>query len=385
MLSFHPSASSLFSKFNNLLAFRGGKASQSLAEVSVQSQTQSGLSLVTAEGDKVTLSTNTVVQGSGVRYNARGIAEGQALTLRGNVLESEFISQKNVTIEGNLNEQEIQDIKKVIQQVNGITRDVKSGNINAAVAKGQHLGAGDTIASIQVNIQHAESLSLKRSVLQGATNAPAQPGQQLTNSGDTVSSGLPLQDNIVPGLLASKFLSRPEPQQEERPARVIPEGQHEKKANSKEPEESLIEKVKTGVKHGAQGLAEFFEKIGEEIFRGVRTIAKLADRLKEKVEKQASRLSKAYERLAELVRDGKTEKADRLQDKIHRRVDRLERTVERTTSRINNITEKVNDKIEEALEASEIQHQNAGAGQFTGAIEEEQKPEAESHGHKDED
>jgi 6,7-dimethyl-8-ribityllumazine synthase len=60
---------SFFFDFSNLTRFAnhfssvGGRSSQSLSKVGVNTQTQIGLSIVTAEGDKVTLSTNASFQG----------------------------------------------------------------------------------------------------------------------------------------------------------------------------------------------------------------------------------------------------------------------------------------------------------------------------------
>ena len=378
MVQFDPSTSSLFSRFNNLLASRGGNTAQSLSQISVQSKTQSGLSIVTAEGDKVTLSTNTAYQGIGVQYNARGVLEGQALTLRANTLESEFISQKQVTIEGDLNEQEVQDINKIIKQVNGLTNNVKSGNLKAAVANGQNISASGTIASIDVKIQHAESIKLSQTFeRRGITNA-TQAAQPVTQGGEGGPGLVSPQDNLLQGLLASKFLFKPEHDQQDRSGRVP--HSHERFSNSShgKGEESLAQKVKEGFQKGIEGLVEFFNKVGEELLKGAEKIAKLADRLKNKVEKQAAKIAKAYERLAELLEDGKTEKAERLQNKIDRRVNRLENKVEKISSRINRVAENLLGKLTNILESRADEGQSTESSRSKGTGEEVETSEAVS-------
>ena len=368
MLSFDPSTSSLFSRFNNLVASRGGNSAQSLSQVSVQTQTKSGLSIVTAEGDTVTLSTNTAYQGTGVRYNARGVAEGQALTLRSNSLESELISQKQITIEGDLNEQEIQDIQKVIKQVNGLTKDVKSGNVQAALVHGQQISASGTIASIDLKIQHAESIKVSQAFEQRGGGNAGRAGQPVAPNGESATTLVSPQDNALQGLLASKFLSKPEQEQHERSGRVSHREEGLRRSGSEEPDESFTQKVKNSVKDGVEGLVEFFNKVGEELLRGAEAIAKLADRLKNKVEKQAEKIARVYERLGEALAAGKTDKAERLQDKLDRRVDRLENTVDKFSSRINKVANKLVDKLTNLLgdrvdqvEATEpIQSEEAG-------------------------
>jgi len=385
MVSFDPSASSLFSRFNNLVASRGGNTAQSLSQVSIQTKTQSGLSIVTAEGDKVTLSTNTAFQGTGIQYNARGVLEGQALTLRANTLESESISQRQVTIEGDLNEQEVKDIQKIIKQVSGLRNDVKSGNLKAAVANGQQISASGTIASIDVKIQHAESIRLSQSVeRRGITNA-TQAGQPAIQGGEGGPGLVSPQDNLLQGLLASRFLSKPEHEQQDRSGRVP--HSHERFSNSGhgKAEESLTQRVKDGLKKGVEGLVEFFNKVGEELLKGAEKIAKLADKLKNKVEKQAARIAKAYERLTGLLEDGKTDKAERLQNKIDRRVNRLENTVEKVSSRINKVAEKLAGKLTNILESRIEDGPSTESSQLKGPREENDVTEAASHHHPGEE
>ena len=345
MLSFDPSAYSLFSRFNNLFASRWGKAVQSLSQVSVQTQTKSGLSIVTAEGDKVTLSTNTAFQGTGVRYNARGVVEGQALTLRANALESELIRQKQITIEGDLNEQEVNDIKKIINQVNGLTRDIKSGDVKSAFANGQRITASGTIASIDVKIKHAESITLSQTFERKGVTHSGPVAQPITHSNEGGPGLLSPQDNLLQGLLASKFLSKPEHHQNDRSARPPHSDLRLFTSGSDQSGDSLTQKIKEGLKQGVEGLVEFFNKVGEELLKGAEAIAKLADRLRHKVEHQAARIAKAFERLAESLESGETDKAERIQKRLDRRINRLENTVEKISSRINEAANNLANKL----------------------------------------
>lgn len=296
---------------------------------------------MTAEGDKVTLSTNTAFQGTGVKYNARGVAEGQALTLRSNSVEGSFVSEKQIIIEGDLNEQEIQDIKKIVNQANGLREDVATGDLNTILANSQQIKTTGSIASVDLNIKHSESVSVQQASYRQKIEQSAYPSGAINNDEPAPggSSTSPLV--FLRGLLHS--LGNQPPKSEG-------SNNNEKAASSQllpnqTPVEntptSLPQQIKNTTNQTVQGLHEFLDKISEKILKGAKKIARLANALNEKVERQADKFAQAYEKLSEVLANGNERKANRLQNKIDHRIDRLEDTTEKFGSRIEQATNKL--------------------------------------------
>jgi archaellum component FlaC len=349
MVSLSPEFSNL-TRFANLFSQPGGRSSQTLSKVDVQSQTQTGLSIVTAEGDRVTLSTNASYQGTGVKYNARGVAEGQAISLRSNALEGEISSQKQITIEGDLNEQEIEDIKKLVNQVNGLRQDVITGDVKAILANGQQLGATGSIASVALNIQHSESVTTQQASLRQRSQPQSSPSGQVApgHQGGRSSGTSPLD------FLKEIFQSLGRNSRSD-------EGLHgaEKAIASQTPIQNAVIENKPPLETQEQpkkveqaegGLVQFLNEIGEKIFQGAKKIAKLANRLVEKVERQAGKIAKTIERISEAIANGNEEKAERLQQKVDRRINRLGRITEKIGERIERAANKLNKLIDSLTE-----------------------------------
>ncbi len=324
MVSFPADFSSL-TRFANFFSSAGGRSSQSLSKVEVNTQTHTGLSIVTAEGDKVTLSTSASFQGIGVTYNARGVAEGQAISLRSNALEGAFLSQKHITIEGDLNEQEIQDIKKIVNQVNGLRQDVVSGDLNPILANGQQIAATGSISSVDLHIQHSESISVEQTSLRHTQERPAYPTRAINNE----VQGAPGPGTSLLGFLEGLFKPK----------------ESDTQLSEENPSTTSSEPSNPPQKESVSGLIKFLNSIEEKILKGARRIAELANRLNGRVEKQSDKIAQSYEELSDAVAEGKTRKADLLRNKIDRQIDRLEHTTDQIGSKIERTTDKLTDVI----------------------------------------
>lgn len=355
MISFSPDFSNL-TKFANLFSNAGGRSTQSFSKVDVHSQTQTGLSIVTAEGDKVTLSTNAEFQGTGVKYNARGVAEGQAISLRSNSLEGSFLSEKQITIEGDLNEQEIQDIKKIVNQANGIREDVAKGDLDTIVANGQQIKATGSIASVDLHIKHSESVSFQKANYQQKPEQAAYPSGAINNIEPTQSAPSPSPLEFLRGLLNSLGNQPPESDESRRVETSNPSQAPTTQSPTGNTSASLPEQGQSAENQTVLGLTKFLDKIGEKILRGAKTIARLANKLNENVERQADKIAQAYKKLSETLANGNEGKAKRLQYKIDRRTESLNETTERFGSRIERATNKLTgliDRLEDRLTPSE--------------------------------
>ncbi|MDA0739808.1 MAG: hypothetical protein O2999_13435 [Nitrospirae bacterium] len=386
MVSFSPDFSNL-TKFANLFSHAGGRSTQSYSKVDVHTQTQTGLTILTAEGDKVTLSTNAAFQGTGVKYNARGVAEGQALTLRSNSLEGSFISEKQITIEGDLNEQEIQDIKKIVNQVNGLREDVASGDLNTILANGEQIKASGSIASVDLKIKHSESVSAQQAFIQQKTKneQSAYPFGAINNDGQNPST--PSSTSFLDLLKGLFQTAGSQTRDSDGPSGAGGTNHSQTQLNQQLVENnpgSLSKKVENRTNKAVQGLNEFLDNIGEKILKGAQKIARLANQLKSKVERQSQKIADAYEKLSDAIANGKEHKAERIQDKIDRRINRLDDTterygtrIERTANKLSNLIEKLTDRLFPS-EATESEVPANPVSEPTEAVA-QVEPEAEIH------
>ncbi|RMH08044.1 MAG: hypothetical protein D6704_03925 [Nitrospirae bacterium] len=326
---------SLFTRFANLFSSSDGRSTQHLSTVDAQSQTHTGLSIVTAQGDRVTLSTNTSFAGTAVRYNARGVVEGQPVSLRSQVLEGELTQEKRLTIEGDLNDEEIRDIQHIIRQVNGLKRDVTAGNIPSALTNAQRVQASGSLASVEVHIQHTESLAVSRTNLLQPAESP-----RIALPAVNHESAPPLSPSTFLSFLRNLFESRPiqQPTQTEEEDHTSPALNSSVESSEKKPNPT-IEPHRDA--EAISGVGSFLENIGKRILKGAKTLAKLAETFQETVERQADKLARAFARLTEARREGDMEKAERVQRTINQHAAKLDKTAERFADRIETATERL--------------------------------------------
>jgi len=349
MISFSPDFSNLtnLTKFANLFSNAGGRSTQSFSKVDVQTQTQTGLSIVTAEGDKVTLSTNAAFQGTGVKYNARGVSEGQALTLRSNSLEGSFSSEKQITVEGDLNEQEIQDIKKIVNLVNGLREDVATGDLNTILANGQQIQATGSIASVDLKIKHSESLSVQQAFYTRGHHhqSSAYPSETITNETPESVKATTSPLGFIDGVLNStgqKTRFGPDAQNIENSSLLE---SSTSKSPSNQKSETFLTRLLEDIGMVAKGGRKFNEALSEKILKGSEKIARLAGKLNKAVESTTARIEKDTQKISDLLAEGKFEDAGQLQQRTDRRIDRLGKTTERLSSRIERTTDRLNEII----------------------------------------
>ena len=89
------------------------------------------ITVTTAEGDKVTLSLAAQSRQTQSAYRASGKdASGQPQNIRGGSSSSQSSTSVNVGIEGDLNEKELADIKKLIEAFGQLTQGDGSGIAN---------------------------------------------------------------------------------------------------------------------------------------------------------------------------------------------------------------------------------------------------------------
>jgi hypothetical protein len=133
------------------------RLAQEVGVTAVSRRTAADFSIVTAEGDKVTLSLNSAESAGAYRYSAQGRLEGgtQSAVAAGSVYESS--TSLSLSIQGELSKEEIRDIQKAIKTVAKVYRDLAKGDEEQAVKRASKLDKLDSIAELAASISVSEA------------------------------------------------------------------------------------------------------------------------------------------------------------------------------------------------------------------------------------
>ena len=126
-----------------------------------KTSTSTNLNFVTAEGDRVSLSTGSEINASFGTYTFQGFADGEAVNLRSQELSTSVRSDFNLLIEGNLNEQEQADIQAFLQSAKSFLQEITAGNVENAAEAALSLGDLDSLSSAALFFRKETTVSLE--------------------------------------------------------------------------------------------------------------------------------------------------------------------------------------------------------------------------------
>jgi len=132
------------------------------SKIDLHVQKSTDITLVTAEGDKVTLSSLSTLDAGYSRYTSQGTVEGaeDSSSSETAYLKKEFSFA--LSIEGDLNEQELHDIRAALKTLGKMTRDFFSGNTEKAVNRASKLVGLESISRLDAVIQYERTLSYQQ-------------------------------------------------------------------------------------------------------------------------------------------------------------------------------------------------------------------------------
>ena len=200
------------------------------ARISISETQSKDITIFTDEGDKVTISSNEQSYAQYLTYEGlsrkriSGDYQGHAITkesfamFKGERFEFETSRSISISVDGDLNEQELKDIKKAIKGIDKIMTDLLyGGDMVKAIAKAIEIKELDTISGLEANYRYekevmVEQTSIKESTTysrQGlAETAPlTKPLTKNTNYLDQLKTLIDEMDSIVKesGLEPSRF------------------------------------------------------------------------------------------------------------------------------------------------------------------------------------
>lgn len=145
------------------------------------------LTLVTAEGDKVTFSASSTLSASQSIYTNQGLVQGIATR---STIQSFSLSESSsfeISVEGDLNAQELKDIKAAFKTIEKLSDDFFSGKADDLMASGMKIAGLESISSFEAVIQYERSASLQQATTTLDLPTP-QAGKQSEESTTSTSS-----------------------------------------------------------------------------------------------------------------------------------------------------------------------------------------------------
>ena len=141
--------------------------------VAVSTDFSGRLSVTTAEGDKITLSADIESDFRAVNYTSRAAGNGTTTDIEAKYAESSLKQEFGVTVEGDLNDQEVKDLSKLFRKVANIFKKVLSGQDDAALAKTAKLsdsfGDYSSLSGLDLSVDFERTVTRFAAALTGET------------------------------------------------------------------------------------------------------------------------------------------------------------------------------------------------------------------------
>jgi hypothetical protein len=178
--------------------------------VAVSNDFTGRLSVTTAEGDTITLSADLESDFRAVNYKSRVEGDGKAVDVQAKYAEFSLKQEFGVTVEGDLNGQEVKDLEKLFRKVANIFKQYLNGHDDEALAKtaklAERFGRLSSLSGLDLNVDVERSVTvLVEQVASVVTGQPALPaGQQSQTPATTFPTA-------TPGVAPSAAAAIPQP------------------------------------------------------------------------------------------------------------------------------------------------------------------------------
>lgn len=194
------------------LPFVNGTGTQRLdtqvSGVAISNDLSGRLSVTTAEGDKITLTADLESDFRAVNYKSRVEGDGATVDVEAKYAELSLKQEFGVTVEGDLNGEEVKDLAKLFRRVSNIFKKIFRGQDDEALAKtaklAERFGNLLSLSSLDLSVDVERSVTvLAAQVASEVTGQSALPtGQQpqppTTTSQTATPGGAPATAAAIP-------------------------------------------------------------------------------------------------------------------------------------------------------------------------------------------
>lgn len=146
--------------------------------VNSYSSLDAGLTIQTREGDMVTLSASQSSEFEAHEYSSRGVVSNEdgyaAASYNSREITLSTGETFSFTVEGDLNEKELEDIESIINGVDGIIGEMMEGDLQEAVSQAMSMGFYDSISSYEADITMKQGYTMYSEEQTSTTGALGQ-------------------------------------------------------------------------------------------------------------------------------------------------------------------------------------------------------------------
>ena len=183
-----------------------------VSAISASTDLTGQLSVTTAEGDRITLTADFEARYRAVNYQAKAETEQGSVEVKATSIEASLKKQYGVTVEGDLNEQELHDLEKLFRKVSNIFRKYFRGQDDEALAKTAKLadkfGGLSSLSSLDLSVNVERSVTVVAAqVASAVTGQPAlpehQPAQTPTSTQTSRIPSTPVTPGVAPSTAAA--------------------------------------------------------------------------------------------------------------------------------------------------------------------------------------
>jgi len=158
-----------------------------ITSLSSYQQKSTDITIMTAEGDRVTLSADSQLQASYLTYSGLARGGGAMAQLQGKSYSIQVNRELSITIEGNLSEEELQDIQKAIKTIDKIMHEALSGNTDHALAMTHDVSSMESISSFSASLEIENTVSFEqRTIVETQTSGP-EPTNEIESGRESLS------------------------------------------------------------------------------------------------------------------------------------------------------------------------------------------------------
>jgi hypothetical protein len=178
--------------------------------IAVSNDFSGRVSVTTAEGDRITLSANLESDFRAVNYKSHAEGDGKTVDVEAKYAEYSLKREFGVTVEGDLNEEEVKDLAKLFRKVANIFQKYVNGQDDAALAKtaklAERFGTLSSLSGLDLSVDVERSVTIfAAQVAFEVTGRPTLPiGQQPQTSAPTAQT-------VTPGGAPSAAAATPQP------------------------------------------------------------------------------------------------------------------------------------------------------------------------------
>ena len=159
------------------------------SQTRLNAHTNADISLITADGDKVTLSASSALLATHTTYDFLGRIDGQALAAHAEKLQISSTSEFAVTVEGELDQEELADINKLLDAIKTTVAGVFSGKSDKLQQSLAGFGDLHSIASFEATLSYSREASAEQGTR--VANASEAPDDDATGTTPTNSLSEP--------------------------------------------------------------------------------------------------------------------------------------------------------------------------------------------------